>query len=194
MPGIAFFHVIILTMKKCAIFLAKGFEECEALITVDVLRRAGLTIDMISMEEECQVESSHGVFIVADKLWKEIDVVMYDALILPGGMPGTKHLGENEELTEALLSANAEGKCLCAICAAPSIFGKLGILEGKKYTCFPGFEGDYGAKHLEDKVVKDGSIITAKGMGATIEFASCIVETLVNKEKAEEIIRGIQYH
>ncbi|MEG0656979.1 DJ-1 family glyoxalase III [Anaerorhabdus sp.] len=179
---------------KSAIFCANGFEECEALIVVDLLRRANLEIDIISMHEELEVKSSHQVTIIADKSFVDCNFNEYDILILPGGMPGTTHLLEDERLKRVLLHHNKQGKLLCAICAAPSVLGSLGLLENKNATCFPTFQDKCtGALISDTKVVQDGNIITGKGLGAAIEFASCIIENCLGKEQAEKILNQIQY-
>ena len=156
---------------KCAIFMADGFETCEGLITVDLLRRAGLTIDMISMNETLTVTTSHQVKIQADKLFGEFQNV-YD-------------------LYEAHFKA---GKLSCAICAAPSILGHRGLLQGRKYTCYPSFdESSFGGEYQQVLAVKDGNLITGRGMGATIDFALKIIETLCDKQILENVKNGIQY-
>lgn len=181
-------------MKKAAIFFAEGFEEIEALTVVDMLRRAKIQIDMVSITGEKQVESSHRVIVMTDKLIEDCAVMDYDMLVLPGGMPGTIHLGECGELMDALKEFDKEGKPLAAICAAPSLLGKLEILDGRKATCYPGFEDQLlGAELVEEKAVTDGNVITGRGMGAAIEFAAAIITCLENAEKAEEIKNSICY-
>lgn len=179
---------------KCAIFCANGFEECEALLVVDLLRRANIEIEIISMNDELEVTSSHNVKIIADECFMDANFREYDALILPGGLPGTTHLQANERLASILLKHAEQGKLLCAICAAPSVLGHLGILEDKHATCFPTFKDKCtGALLSEDKVVQDGNIITGKGLGAAIEFASKIIENLIDKETADTVLKQIQY-
>ena len=129
--------------NKCAIFLADGFETCEGLIVIDLLRRAGIHIDMISMNETLTVTTSQNVVLQAEKRYADIDPEDYDVLILPGGKVGTKNLESVDSLKEAIKMHYSEGKLTCAICAAPSIFGHLGMLKGKRYTCFPDFDGVY---------------------------------------------------
>lgn len=181
-------------MKKAAIFFAEGFEEIEALTVVDMLRRAKIQIDMVSVTGEKLVESSHRVTVMTDLLLKDCAIMEYDMLVLPGGMPGTIHLGECKTLTDAVEAFHKEGKPLAAICAAPSVLGELGILEGKKATCYPGFEEKLlGASYVEEKAVTDGNIITGCGMGAAIEFAAQIITCLEDAGKAEEIKKSIMY-
>lgn len=179
---------------KCAIFCANGFEECEALLVVDLLRRAGIEIEIISMNDELEVISSHNVKILADECFIDVNCREYDALILPGGQPGTTNLQANEKLGNAILKHVEEGKLMCAICAAPSVLGHLGILEGKNATCYPSFEDKcIGAIMHTNKVVQDGNIITGKGLGAAIEFSAKIIENLKDKDTAEKILSQIQY-
>ena len=170
-------------------FLADGFEEVEALCPLDILRRAGLEVTTVGVGGKDLIVGSHGIAVQAD-----IPDVMYrdsapDMIILPGGMPGSTNLDESKTVDAALRVAAKRGAYLSAICAAPMVLGKRGYLEDKKAVCYPGFE-EYlaGATVSEtETVVKDGNVITAKGMGCAAEFALCIVETLVGKEKAEEI-------
>ena len=179
---------------KCLIYLAEGFEECEALITVDMLRRGGMTIDMVSITDEKLVRSSHQVGIMADYVLKEVDPCDYDVLIMPGGKLGTSNLEACSAVTEAMKKHFEAGKLTCAICAAPSILGHLGILNVKKYTCFPGFDDEsYGGDYQMKLAVKDGNVITGRGMGATIEFAREILKTALNEEEMKAVENGIQY-
>ena len=179
---------------KCAIFLAKGFEDCEALITIDMLRRAGVPIDSVSITEERKVETSHGVTLFEDRLWSEIDPAEYDVLILPGGKAGTANLGEFEPLKQAILNHWQAGKLTCAICAAPSLFGKWGILKGKHYTCFPSFfQESYEGIYEMELAVQDGMLITGRGMGATIEFARKIIRAVTDEETLRNVEYGMQY-
>lgn len=179
--------------KKCAIFLANGFETCEGLIVVDLLRRAGVSIDMISMNDTLEVTTSHQVVLQAEKQYNTINTEQYDVLILPGGKVGTANLDACESLKEALKKHYESGKLTCAICAAPSILGKLGMLHSKKYTCFPDFDGEYGGEYQQTLAVSDGNLITARGMGATIEFAREILKQLISEEDLKNVEHGIQY-
>lgn len=181
-------------MKKCALFLATGFEECEALITVDILRRADISIDTITIQRDSKlVTGSHHINVEADKLWDEFDIDAYDVLILPGGKVGTANLEAFTPLIETIEKHHAEGKLLAAICAAPSIYGHLGFLKDKKYTCFPTFdEASFAGSYQQELAVRDGSLITGRGMGATIEFARAIVKT-INEGVIDSVDYGIQY-
>ena len=181
-------------MKKAAVFLASGFEECEALVTVDLLRRAHIETIMVSIENTTQVTGSHQISVTADTLIKDIQNELFDCIIMPGGMPGTAHLMESEEITQIVLRHFSEGKLLAAICAAPSVYGVLNLLNSKQATCFPGFEENLkGAYVTLDKVATDGNIITAKGLGAAFEFSHAIIKFLKDKETADHILSAIQY-
>lgn len=179
---------------RCAIFLAKGFEDCEGMITIDMLRRAGVPIDSVSITDDLIVETSHGVRLFADKIWKEIDPSGYDVLILPGGKVGTMNLDGFEPLKNALKAHFESGKLTCAICAAPSVLGHLGILNGRHYTSFPAFASDsYGGIYETELAVEDGNVITGRGMGATIEFARLIIRRLTDDETMRRLEYGMQY-
>ena len=179
---------------KIAIFLADGFETCEGLITVDMLRRASLDIDTISMNDRDEVTTSHGVRLHADRLFRDFDAKDYDVLIMPGGKRGTMNLEACEPLKQMFAEHYAQGKLTCAICAAPSILGHMGILTGKKYTCFPDFNEDsFGGEYQNELAVTDGNLITGRGMGATIEFARHILKKTVSDEVLEKVQNGMQY-
>lgn len=170
------------------LFLAEGFEEIEALTPVDVLRRAGLEVKTVAVGESKTVKGAHGIEVIADILESELKNDVPEAIILPGGMPGTTNLEGSEAVINTLMQSIINGSLVCAICAAPSILGIMGCLKHKNATCYPGFE-EYldGATFTDERVIRDGNIITAKGMGCAHEFALCIVEALCGKEKADEI-------
>ena len=170
------------------LFLANGFEEVEALFTLDVIRRAELEIKTVGVGETTTITGAHGIPVIADVHSSELECTAPEAIILPGGMPGTTNLEESEVVVNAIHSAMQRGALVCAICAAPSILGIMGYLKGKNATCFPGFE-EYldGATFKDERVVLDGNVITAKGMGCAAEFGLAIVEKLLGKEKADEI-------
>lgn len=179
---------------KAYIFLAEGFEEGEAIIPVDILRRANIEIDTVSVTGEKIVTSSHKVPVIADKLFSEITVEADDYLILPGGLPGTTNLMEHKELNELLKKHYDAGNEVAAICAAPSVLGKLGILEGKEAIVYPGFENNLlGATISKKSVVKADNIITARGVGVAIPFALKIVETIKGKETADKVKNAIVF-
>jgi 4-methyl-5(b-hydroxyethyl)-thiazole monophosphate biosynthesis len=175
-------------MKKVYIHFADGFEEIEALAPVDILRRAGCEVVMVSIMKRKEVISSRGVKIIADALFEDINYSDANMLVLPGGMPGSKNLDEHEGLKTKILEANKSGKWLAAICSAPMVFGHLGLLKGKKATCYPGDEAELiGASCTGKSVEKDGNIITSKGAGVSVQCGLTLVEVLVGKEKANEV-------
>lgn len=179
---------------KVYTMLAEGFEEVEALAVVDVLMRAGIEVSMVSVMPELVVEGTHGIRMMANKIFEKCDFSECDMIFLPGGMPGTKNLDAHAGLKEQIRKFNEEKKWLAAICAAPSVFGGMGILKGKKATCFPGFEEKLtGAEVMNEHVVQDGHIFTSKGMGTAIDLGLAIVATLVSEEASEELAKTIQY-
>lgn len=181
-------------MSKVYVFLAEGFEEIEGLTVVDLLRRAGIETEMVSVTGQRQVPGSHGIEVTADSLFEENSYEEAEALVLPGGMPGTLHLGKCEGLCELLKKHYEANRLVAAICAAPSVFGQLGFLEGRIATCYPGFESKLqGAIVCASKVAVDGNVVTAKGMGAAIDFALKLIELLKDKESAMEISESIIY-
>jgi 4-methyl-5(b-hydroxyethyl)-thiazole monophosphate biosynthesis len=179
---------------KTVIFLAEGFETCEAFITVDMLKRANIEITTCTITNTNFVTSSQGVRIFADKVIADLKDNEYDCIILPGGMPGASNLQKCLSLEKMIIKFNQQNKLICAICAAPIILGELHLLKNKTVTCYPGFEDKcLGAKIVNRKVVKDGNIITGKAMGTTVEFASKIIETLTNKNTANDVLKQIYY-
>ena len=173
------------------LFLANGFEEIEALCPLDLLRRAGLEVTTVGIGGDA-IMGAHGITVLAD-----IPEGMYadstpDMLILPGGMPGAKHLDESQVVDTALKAAARNGSFLAAICAAPMILGYRGLLEGQQAVCYPGFESHLkGATLAQARVVRDGRIITAAGMGVALEFGLALVEALKGKEAAEALRRAV---
>ncbi len=174
-------------------FLADGFEEVEALAAVDMIRRAGLTLETVGVGKNL-INGAHSIKVECDRAEKEMVLDdSLEAVILPGGMPGTLNLEKNATVQSAIDFAASEGKLLCAICAAPSILGHKGLLKGKNAIAYPGFEKELeGALISEKYVVRDGNIITAKGAGVAVDFGLEIVAALAGDEKAEEIRRSIQ--
>ena len=169
------------------LFLANGFEEVEALCPLDLLRRAGLAVTTVGVGGDVIV-GAHGIAVqadVPDTLFRDSKP---DMIILPGGMPGTKHLDESRTVDTALRAASANGAYLTAICAAPMVLGKRGYLKGKEATCFPGVE-EYleGATLSKARVVTDGRTVTAAGMGVAMEFGLALVALLQGKDAAERL-------
>ena len=182
-------------MTDALIFLAPGYEEVEMLTVVDMVRRAGLVIDMVSITDTLEVTSSHNVTIKADKLFKEADFDSAKMIILPGGIPGTPNLLAYKPLTDKILEFKENGKLLSAVCAAPTVYGQLGILKGHKATCYPGQEVNLNcAEYLTEPVVNDGQFTTSRGMGTCIEFAGAIITRLKDKETADDVKAKIIYN
>ena len=181
-------------MANIAIFLANGFEEIEALTVVDLCRRAGLTIDMVSVTDSLQVIGSHGIEVKADKVIDDLDFDAMDMLVLPGGMPGTTNLENTEKLMENIRAFDSKGKYISAICAAPGVFGRAGLLQGKKACVFPGLEGELkGADVQMSETTVDGHILTSRGMGTAMAFGLAIVERFCGKETADELGKKVVY-
>lgn len=176
------------------LFLTEGFEEIEALTVVDLLRRAQIEITTVSITGAKKVTGSHEISVEADAVFKDINYNEAEMLVLPGGMPGTRHLLEHKELVQLLKEFHGQNKDIAAICAAPSVLGVNGLLKGKKATCYPGFEDKLiEAVYTGSKIEEDGNIITSKGMGTAIDFSLKIIERLKDKTLADKIAASIQY-
>lgn len=170
------------------IFLADGFEEIEALTPVDIFRRANLPTTTVSITANTTVIGSHNIPVIADTTLDQVNLSNASLLLLPGGMPGTKYLGECKPLCDAVTAHAKAGKPTAAICAAPSVLGKLGLLCGKEAICYPGFENALaGASISPKKVVRDGNIVTAAGMGVALEFALECLRLLGHADDAARI-------
>ena len=179
-------------MKTIFVFLADGFEEIEALAPVDILRRAGLSVKTVSVMDEQVVAGAHGVPVLADVMFDEVNAEDAEMILLPGGLPGATNLDAHQGLSQMILDFAKEEKPLAAICAAPLVFGNRGLLEGKKATCYPGFETYLkGAQYTAALVEKDGNFITGKGPGAAMEFAFVIVEKYCGMDKVNELKQGM---
>lgn len=173
------------------VLLANGFEEIEALTPIDILRRAGLEVLSCGLNGK-RIKGSHGIFVEADLLPEEVKLDEVTMAIFPGGMPGATNI-DAHPFTDKLIEATVKnGGRLAAICAAPLVLGRRGLLDGRHATCYPGFEGELtGALVTGEGVVTDGNITTAKGMGVALEFAKELVRLTVGEEKAEEISLAI---
>ena len=183
-------------MAKVYVFLADGFEDVEALIPVDVLRRGGVEVVTVSIMDDSQVvESAHGVQIVADALFEDCTFHDADLLLLPGGMPGASNLYEHAGVREAVLSQHAAGKRIAAICAAPAVvLGQLGVLKGRQATCYPGFEQLLkGATYTGELCTVDGTVTTAEGPAAAFPFAYQLLAMLTNDERSRQVAVGMRY-
>ena len=175
-------------MNRIYVFLADGFETVEALAPVDVMRRAGLDVVTVSIMGRKEVISAQSVTVVADALYENISLADADALILPGGGVGTDNLSAHEPLRTQLVNACSRGLLVAAICAAPMVFGRIGILEGKRATCYPGCEGDlFGAEYTAKAVEQDGNILTACGPGASFDFGFAIVKHFCGADVVETL-------
>lgn len=181
-------------MKKTAILFAEGYEEVEALTVVDLLRRAQIGCDIVAIGNPDQTTGSHGITVRADKAFSETNFEEYDGVILPGGMPGTKNLAADEKVLKLLQRFHAAGKLTAAICAAPTVLAKAGLLEGKNAVCYPGMEAQLtGARAGSAPVAADGTVITSRGIGTAIPFALTLVEYFNGAEQAEALAAEIVY-
>jgi 4-methyl-5(b-hydroxyethyl)-thiazole monophosphate biosynthesis len=178
-------------MKKVLIALAEGFEEIEALATADVLKRAGLEVVLAGLPGT-MIKGRSGIKVVTDKRIDEVDSKDFDCLVLPGGNPGYINLGKSKKVVELINEFDRQKKQIAAICAAPSILAKAGILDDRRATIFPGMEREV-PRPRSGKVVVDGHIITSQGPGTTLDFALEIVKNLVGKSQADEVRRDIVY-
>ncbi len=174
-------------------FLADGFEEVEALVPLDILRRAGVEVTTLGVTGE-YINGAHGIVVKADKPLSSAVKENIDAVILPGGLGGTNNMDASEEVKALVQYAADNNKLVCAICAAPSILGKMGLLAGKEATCYPGFENTFtGGKYVKQSVVKYNNFITSDGMGSAYKFGFEITAALCGNEVAEKIKEQIQY-
>lgn len=171
-------------------FLANGFEEVEALLPLDLMRRAGLEVKTVGVGG-MDITGSHGITVKADMIDSDLSDNSPECVILPGGMPGTKNLDASPVVHRALDCALENNSLICAICAAPMILGKRGILRGKKATCFPGFEEYLEGATVGGRAVRDGQVITGVGMGAALEFGIEIVAALCGREAADKLFAAV---
>ncbi len=181
-------------MSRIAIFFAEGYEEIEALAVVDICRRCGITIDMISITEEMTVTGAHDIAVQMDKAFSQVDFDSYDMLVLPGGGKGTERLEACEPLMAQIDAFYQAKKYIGAICAAPSIFGHRGILKGRRACSYPSFESHLeGAEVTAGPVEISDNVITSRGMGTSIPFALAIVSVFCGGQAAEEMAKTIIY-
>ena len=176
------------------VFLAEGFEEIEALTPVDCLRRAGKTVQTVGVGGKV-IAGAHGIAVQADISAEEIVLdAQLEMIVLPGGMPGTLNLGQSDAVKRAIEYCVQEKRWIAAICAAPSILGKMELLRGKKATCYPGFESELkGALTSRKAVVTDGKFITGRGPGAAMDFALKLTEVLLSKEVRKTLAEKMVY-
>ncbi|WP_167955833.1 DJ-1 family glyoxalase III [Anaerosporobacter faecicola] len=181
-------------MKKVAVFFADGFEEIEALTTVDILRRAKIDVTLVSMKGIKEVYGAHKIAVVTERFFDDVNYEAIDMLVLPGGMPGTTRLAESKPLQKLIQKFYDNGKYVSAICAAPSILGNMGLLNGKKATCYPGYEDKLkGATIVDEEAVVDGTIVTGRSMSSSVAFSLALVEQLEGKELADSIAKSVVY-
>ena len=181
-------------MAKVCVFLAEGFEEVEGLTVVDLLRRAGEEVLMVSIGTSLEVTGSHGIKVSADRLFEVADYSDADMLVLPGGMPGALHLKNHEELGERITEFALQGKALAAICAAPMVLDARGALTHKTATIYPGMQNELNmASYIDSGVVEDGNVITGKGPAYAIGFALAIIRKIKGDNAADEVAEGLLY-
>lgn len=181
-------------MSRICIFLAEGMEEIEALTVVDICRRAKIDIQTVSITEKPWVTGSHGIKVETDMVFSEVDFDAVDMIVLPGGMPGTVNLENCEPLMQKVDEFYEMGKYIAAICAAPSIFGHRGMLEGRKACCYPSFEEQLAGAQVSRNPVEDSAhVITSRGMGTAIDFALRIVTCVNGQQCADAIKTAIIY-
>jgi protein deglycase len=176
------------------VFLANGFEDIECLATVDILRRGGIDVKTVSTTGGEFVTSAHNVTVKADTMIEDTDLSDADLLVMPGGMPGAANLNAHKTVRQALVAQAAKGGRIAAICAAPMVLGGLGLLKGRRATCYPGFEKFLdGATYTAELVTTDGNITTGRGPAATMPFAYSLLEAFVSKKATDEIRDGMIY-
>lgn len=181
-------------MAKVYMFLANGSEEIESLIPVDIFRRGGVEVKAVSINDSEFVEMAHGVTIKADLKFEGNDFSDADLLMLPGGLPGATNLNDHEGVRKAILKQFESGKLVAAICAAPLVFGSLGIVKGKRATCYPGFEKYLeGAEYTHELYTVDGNVVTGEGPAATLPYAYALLAMLTDEKTAHDVAEGMMY-
>lgn len=174
------------------LFLAPGFEEIETIATLDILRRCGLDVVTVSIAGKRLIHGAHGIPVMADVIFKRAVMQQSQGCILPGGMPGAKNLMEHDALRKAILQHGEQQRPIAAICAAPMALGEWGLLQGRRATCYPGFEKHLkGATLSDEPVVRDGHIITAKGPAYAVDFAFAIAERFLKPADLQKIKAGM---
>lgn len=178
-------------MKKAVVFLAPGFEEVEAMTPVDLLRRAGVDVVLAGLGSR-EIKGAHGISVKTDTTAEEISPEEFDCVVLPGGMPGSVNLSESQYVNKTVTSLYEKGKLVAAICAAPAVvLGPLGILEGKRFTCYPGFEARVNqGEFSEERVVHDGNLVTSRGPGTAMEFSLELIALLTDRSVSKKIKEG----
>ena len=179
--------------KKAIVLLAEGFEEIEAMTPIDYLRRAGIEVTVVAIGGNLTVKGARGVSVNADMSLREIETASFDAVVIPGGMPGAANLAASKETGALIAEAAAAGKLVCAICASPAVvLAPLGLLSGKKFTCYPGMEEKItDGKWADGSVIIDGNIITSRGAGTAGVFAIAIIEFLLGEGEGKKIAEAV---
>ncbi|MBQ4270215.1 MAG: DJ-1/PfpI family protein, partial [Clostridiales bacterium] len=181
-------------MSRAIVFITDGTEETECLTTVDIFRRAGIDTTLVAVKDEKKIISSHKVTIEADQTFDEADLDSADILFVPGGMPGVTNFLACDKLIAQIRKSYDDGKYISAVCAGPSVLGKAGILEGKRATCFPGWEDKlFCGEYTGEGVTVDGRIITGRGLGFSIELALELIKILVSEEMSADLRGRIQH-
>ena len=182
-------------MSKAVVFFAEGTEECEALLVVDLLRRAKVDVTVASASGSREILSSHKIRITADALAEEVDYSDVDLVVLPGGIPGTPNLAANKTVTDTCTAFAKSGKKVAAICAAPTLLAHWGLLNGKKAVCYPGLENRLTGAIPQQGVslVQDGKVITAQGPGSAFDFGFYLIKTLAGAAREQEVHHGTYY-
>lgn len=183
-------------MHKIAAFLADGFEEVEALAVVDLCRRAGIEVDLVSIMGRQKVIGARHIGVEADILMEDLDFQAYDMLFLPGGQPGTTNLEACDLLKKQITLFYQKGKQLAAICAAPTIFAHMGLLKGKEACCYPSLEGELtagGAVVTKKTVTRSGQIFTSRGLGTAVDLGLALVEALQGADVAKQLAASVVY-
>ena len=182
-------------MAKVYQFMADGFEDIEALAPIDILRRGGVEVVTVSINNNACVQSAHGVTVMADAVFEDCNFSDADLLLLPGGMPGASNLRAHEGVCQAITEQHAKGKRIGAICAAPYILGELGLLQGKRATCYPGFESHLkGATYTAELVTIDGNITTAEGPGAAMPYGYQLLSYFTSPAAIEALKEGMRFN
>ncbi|MBQ5607017.1 MAG: DJ-1/PfpI family protein [Prevotella sp.] len=182
-------------MAKVYQFMADGFEDIEALIPLDVMRRGGVDFKTVSITGSLLVESAHGVTMTADMLFEDADFSDADILMLPGGLPGATNLNDHEGVREAMKRQAESGGIVAAICAAPMVLGGIGVLKGKRATCYPGFETYLeGAEYTAELCTVDGNVVTGEGPAAAFPYAYTLLAMLVGEDVPEALREGMRYN